>query len=518
MKNLEWSFAFALLGSAVGAWHASAQVASPTVGASSVFVPVPPCRIVDTRKPSPSPIAAGTTRSFSVVGITDYSAQGGAPSSCGIPGVTADGVRQVTAIAANVVAATPAAQGNLVAFPSDITAPAASTINFPGSSVPLNIANAVIIPVAQTNVASGDVLVDISVKPTQTTHVVIDVTGYFTPLPIKSQLNVTSPDLIGGLAGNTVAAGVVGAIIAGGGDPGSGGYYGPEVNQVTGNFGVVSGGRGNVAGLDSVVAGGNSSTAGGGGAVAGGFGNFAQAGGAVGGGSNNSATGTNATIPGGSSNQASGTLSFAAGAAAQALHDFSFVLSDSHGQTSSATNQFNARFAGGFRFFTDTGDNNGCSLGPNAPNLVCAGTITAGSDRNAKEHFVPIDPLGTLETVAHLPVSRWNFIADGANVQHIGPMAQDFYAAFKTGPDDKHISTVDADGVAIAAIQGLYQMIQEDRVVIHEKDAKIADLERLVTSERERGAEIQLLEARLASLENQMAANHSTGAHVVSIR
>jgi trimeric autotransporter adhesin len=33
-------------------------------------------------------------------------------------------------------------------------------------------------------------------------------------------------------------------------------------------------------------------------------------------------------------------------------------------------------------------------------------------------------------------------------------MAQDFHAAFQVGDDDKHITTVDADGVALAAIQG----------------------------------------------------------------
>ena len=41
-------------------------------------------------------------------------------------------------------------------------------------------------------------------------------------------------------------------------------------------------------------------------------------------------------------------------------------------------------------------------------------------------------------------------------------MAQDFHAAFGlNGADDKHISTVDESGVALAAIQGLNQKLEE---------------------------------------------------------
>jgi hypothetical protein len=62
-------------------------------------------------------------------------------------------------------------------------------------------------------------------------------------------------------------------------------------------------------------------------------------------------------------------------------------------------------------------------------------------------------------------------------------MAQDFYAAFGLGEDDKHINTVDPDGVALAAIQGLYELVQE-------KDAKISALE----------ARLEAMEASLGEL------------------
>jgi hypothetical protein len=59
-----------------------------------------------------------------------------------------------------------------------------------------------------------------------------------------------------------------------------------------------------------------------------------------------------------------------------------------------------------------------------------------------------------LEKVIAMPVSSWSYKTE-KGVTHIGPMAQDFYSAFKLGTDDRHIGSVDADGVALAAIQGL---------------------------------------------------------------
>ena len=81
-------------------------------------------------------------------------------------------------------------------------------------------------------------------------------------------------------------------------------------------------------------------------------------------------------------------------------------------------------------------------------------TFTPSSDRNVKENFAPVDAAEILEKVAALPIQRWNYQAD-ATTPHIGPMAQDFHAAFGVGPDNTRIATVDADGVALAAIQAL---------------------------------------------------------------
>jgi hypothetical protein len=70
-------------------------------------------------------------------------------------------------------------------------------------------------------------------------------------------------------------------------------------------------------------------------------------------------------------------------------------------------------------------------------------------------------------------------------------MAQDFAAAFGVGESERHINTVDASGVALAAIQGLNQVVQE-------KDARITALEQQTVAQQQ---QITSLESRLAALE-----------------
>jgi hypothetical protein len=108
-----------------------------------------------------------------------------------------------------------------------------------------------------------------------------------------------------------------------------------------------------------------------------------------------------------------------------------------------------------------------------------AQAFTQTSDRNLKEKLTPIDGREVLERVASLPISEWNFKTDAAT-RHIGPMAQDFYAAFNVGPDDKHITTVDEGGVALAAIQGLNEKLKEKDARIEAMEKRLADLEQLV--------------------------------------
>jgi Chaperone of endosialidase len=105
--------------------------------------------------------------------------------------------------------------------------------------------------------------------------------------------------------------------------------------------------------------------------------------------------------------------------------------------------------------------------------------VSLTSDRNAKKNFSSVNSQSILEKVAHVPISSWNYKTDANNLRHIGPMAQDFHATFGlNGKDDKHISSVDEAGVALAAIQGLYQQNQFLIAQLKTLEARLAKLER----------------------------------------
>jgi hypothetical protein len=81
------------------------------------------------------------------------------------------------------------------------------------------------------------------------------------------------------------------------------------------------------------------------------------------------------------------------------------------------------------------------------------------SDRNAKADFRPIDVQDVLARVAALDITTWRYKKDTADVRHLGPMAQDFKAAFGLGDTDRMIFPLDATGVSLAAIQALHQRL-----------------------------------------------------------
>ena len=104
------------------------------------------------------------------------------------------------------------------------------------------------------------------------------------------------------------------------------------------------------------------------------------------------------------------------------------------------------------------------------------------SDRNAKKNFQSVDTVAVLETLAAIPIERWNYQWEkDSDVPHLGPMAQDFKGAFYPGRDDKTISMLEFDGVALAALQGLNQKLEEKDVEIQALKQSVAELKQLVS-------------------------------------
>lgn len=166
-----------------------------------------------------------------------------------------------------------------------------------------------------------------------------------------------------------------------------------------------------------------------------------------------------------------------------------FVWSDGSAQQSAdtfrntANNEFAARATGGFRFRTNLAGTTGCNL------PAGSGVFNCTSSRLTKENFASVDGEQLLTTLRAIPVTSWNYISEGKEVRHLGPMAEDFYAAFGLGTGNTSIGVQDLAGIAIAAVKAL-----EERTA--ELQAKTAEVDALRT-------QLQSIEERLARLEQK---------------
>jgi hypothetical protein len=117
------------------------------------------------------------------------------------------------------------------------------------------------------------------------------------------------------------------------------------------------------------------------------------------------------------------------------------------------------------------------------------GDVALGSSRALKTAFEPVSSSDILAKVAHLPVASWRYKSEDETARHIGPFAEDFQRLFGLG-DGETISTVDAQGVAFAAIQGLQrELVEKDAEWVQklaEKDAEIGELKTRLSAVEER--------------------------------
>jgi hypothetical protein len=187
------------------------------------------------------------------------------------------------------------------------------------------------------------------------------------------------------------------------------------------------------------------------------------------------------------------------------------------------TNAAHWRVANGFRIYTSSNRSTGVTFqnGATASNwgqanavissstgayLSTSGVWTNASSRDLKTNFAAVDTRSVLRKVLSLPIQTWNYKSDNANVRHIGAIAQDFRQAFNVGDTDVAIGTVDADGVALAAIQGLNEELKDE---LKARDAKIdgqkAKAERLETQIERQQKQIDELKQIVCSLKPDAA-------------
>lgn len=155
--------------------------------------------------------------------------------------------------------------------------------------------------------------------------------------------------------------------------------------------------------------------------------------------------------------QAAGAFSTALGSNARALGEGSFAYGDASSSAivAATANMFAVRAAGGFRFRTSPNESTGCNLQSGT------GTWNCTSSRLAKEGFHDLDGERVLGQLAAMQIQRWRY--RNTSDWHVGPTAEDFHAAFHLGPGPTTISTVDADGIGLLAVQALERRTAELR-------------------------------------------------------
>ena len=172
----------------------------------------------------------------------------------------------------------------------------------------------------------------------------------------------------------------------------------------------------------------------------------------------------------------------------------SFVWGDGSATTSSQTfnavanNEFAARASGGFRFRTNLAGTTGCNL------PAGSGVFNCTSSRSTKENFQMVDGVSVLSRLKGIEVSTWNYISEGRNVRHMGPMAEDFFKAFQLGTSNSSIGVQDLTGVSLAAIKELNQRTDE----LQQKTSEVEQLRGEVNQLRQANVD---MERRIATLE-----------------
>ncbi len=224
----------------------------------------------------------------------------------------------------------------------------------------------------------------------------------------------------------------------------------------------------------------------------------------IGTGSGNEINGANLSIiPGGSGNLITGGSSFVAGSWNTASGTYSTILghygntnqrtgcfvyadrSSNNDVMSTANNQFMVRAAGGTIFYSNSSASTGVRLNAGG------GAWATLSDVNTKEHFTKVNKENILQKISQLDVTKWNYKSQDEEVQHIGPMAQDFYQAFELGESNKTITTTDIDGINMLGIQALEERtnnqateIEELKQIVKKQQAQIQYLIDLNNKER----------------------------------
>jgi hypothetical protein len=163
-------------------------------GINLSFIPINPCRVLDTRIAAAEYLGArtsGSTTTISTNVTSRVALQGGNPAGCPLPAADAG------AVAYNVTVVDYTGNAFVTVFPYSATRPNASTVNMGPGTAPSPLANSSIVQQCVNCGANTDISIYVEGA---STNVIIDIVGYFDP--------PAAPYFAGSESNGTVTSGI----------------------------------------------------------------------------------------------------------------------------------------------------------------------------------------------------------------------------------------------------------------------------------------------------------------------
>lgn len=139
--------------------------------------------------------------------------------------------------------------------------------------------------------------------------------------------------------------------------------------------------------------------------------------------------------------------------------------------------------AGASEYVIGTDAGSALTLGADG-SLTISGLLSEGSSATLKHNLRNTDDEAILETVCSMKMKRWQYLDDPSQAEHIGPIAEEFHAAFGVGSNEKRLASMDVAGVALASVRALNEKLETENQKLEAQnealEARLARLEQLV--------------------------------------
>lgn len=107
--------------------------------------------------------------------------------------------------------------------------------------------------------------------------------------------------------------------------------------------------------------------------------------------------------------------------------------------------------------------------------MFIEGSYEHSSSETVKQAIEPLDESEIIRRISNVGIHEWSY-TNNPDIRHIGPMAEEFYAAFGLGSSERSISASNMAGLGLAGIQALEARNRE-------LEERLAKLEKMITTQ-----------------------------------